>query len=154
MVGAVQTTETSGSGGSAETTKTEHECTSEGRNSETGHIHPDRDTALRVCDWSDSGRNSLAVLRALGRFDGGEAGVNSGEDPASSYKTRRSLTEERRLLTLCREPASDKESQPERPARRARSPPPSSGEITLISAITVIAWQNVPGPRQWSAARG
>ena len=41
----------------------------------------------------------------------------SGEDPASSYKTRRSLTEERRLLTLCREPASDKESQPQRPAR-------------------------------------
>ena len=31
--------------------------------------------------------------------------------------TRRSLTEERRLLTLCREPASDKESQPQRPAR-------------------------------------
>ena len=33
------------------------------------------------------------------------------------WMTRRSLTEERRLLTLCREPASDKESQPQRPAR-------------------------------------
>ena len=41
----------------------------------------------------------------------------SGEDSASSDRPRRSLTEERRLLTLCREPASDKESQPQRPAR-------------------------------------
>ena len=42
-------------------------------NSESGHKHPDRDTALRVCDWSDSGRNSLAWLRALGRCVGNEA---------------------------------------------------------------------------------
>ena len=45
-----------------------------GPNSESGHKHPDRDTSGRVCDWSDdvrnehrSGRNSLAVQRALGR---------------------------------------------------------------------------------------
>ena len=33
------------------------------RNSESGH----NNFLWRVCDWSDSGRNSLAVQRALGR---------------------------------------------------------------------------------------
>ena len=110
-------------------------------NSVSGHKHPDRDTALRVCDWSAVVRNERSARKEQSRFpasprkrcgewSGHGTGAQrmcsgcgmqhtSGEDPASSYKTRRSLTAERRLLTLCREPASDKESQPQRPARRA-----------------------------------
>ena len=42
-------------------------------NSVSGHKHPDRDTSWRVCDWSVSGRNSLAGLRALGRGVGNAA---------------------------------------------------------------------------------
>ena len=62
-IGAVQETETLGSGDSAEIPKPKRVCTSAARNSESGH----NNFLWRVCDWSDSGRNSLAVQRALGR---------------------------------------------------------------------------------------
>ena len=69
-----------------------------GPNSESGHKHPDRDTALRVCDWSDdvrnehrSERNSLAGLRALGRCVGNGADTEqerSGCEVAAKWNTR------------------------------------------------------------------
>ena len=68
MVGAVQTTETSGSGGSAKTTKTEHECTSEGRNSVTGHKHIAKRYLLRVNDHKTEIRYGLRVGWSLTRF--------------------------------------------------------------------------------------
>ena len=86
------------------------------------------------------GRNSLAGLRALGGCVGNEADTEQERSECvvvAEWNTRPerisellipppgdtggliNITAERRLLTLCREPASDKESQPQRPARRA-----------------------------------
>lgn len=62
-IGADQEAETLGSGDSAEIPKPKRVCTSTVRNNESGH----NNFLWRVCDWSDSGRNSLAVQRALGR---------------------------------------------------------------------------------------
>lgn len=62
-----------------------------GPNSVTGHKHIAQRYHLRVCDWSDSGRNSLAVLRALGRGVWSAAEHTSEEDQASSIRQGEAL---------------------------------------------------------------